>query len=360
MKGLDLCRRYFHECVKPVIEEKYPRINDFYSCALIGSCSDVLENDDEYSCDHEWGPRLLIFIDEKHRHAISELKLILNKNIPFEFLGFCTRFVFDNETGHVRVPSHTHEGFVNIDFYTYDEYINDFLGTLSPSCDLDWLSVPENKLLEITSGEIFYDGNNVLHEKLKIFKAYYPPDVWKYRLAYLWQNIGWNIDIIGLCSKRGDIISEKIAVYKTILPMIKIISAYNRKYSPSYGKWIGKEFYKLPKLADETGFLIEESLKTDDADKIISSLEIIVRKITAFHNTYQELPEINIEKSTSIFSRGFWNIDCQKIADTIYNSVEGELKNMPLHGALDQFVTNEDFLISPKFLKKLNGIYNIR
>ena len=355
MKGLELCRRYYYECVKPIIEEKYSLIKDNYSCALIGWGSDVLQNDDEYSKDHEWGPRLLIFVDNERKYAITELKKLLNEQIPFDFLGYKTRFDFD--ANGVRILSHTNKGVTNIDFFIYDEYIKIFLGVIAPESESDWLYILENKLFEITSGEIFYDANDILRKKLKIYKDYYPLNVWKYRMAYLWLNIGWNIDVIGLLYKRDNIISAKIAVYKTILPLIKLISVYNKKYSPCYIKHIEKEFYKLPHISNETGFLLEECLKTDDMIKIKNNLETIIEKIMIFHNSLSELPNIYIEKP--LYGRGFWDIDCENIANIIYESIQGELKEIPLYGAADQFITNEDFLTSPELIKKLNNIYSI-
>ena len=352
---MDLCRRYFFECVQPIINEKYSSVKDYYSCALIGWGSDVLQNDDEYSRDHEWGPRLLIFVDDEHRYIIQELTDILNKYIPFDFLGFNTRFVCD-EIG-IRIPSSTNKGVTLIDFFTYDEYIENFIGVLAPKSESDWLWILENRLFEITRGEIFYDANDILKTKLQVYKNYYPLNVWKYRMAYCWLNIGWNVDVIGLLYARNNIISAKIAVYKTLIPLIKLISLYNKKYSTCYIKHIEKEFYKLPHISNETGFLLEECFKTDDMLKIKNNLETIIEKIMIYHNSLSELPNIYVEKP--LYRRGFWDIDCEKIADTIYDSIQGELKNIPLHGAADQFITNEDFLTSPEWIKKLNNIYNI-
>jgi hypothetical protein len=100
-------------------------------------------------------------------------------------------------------------------------------------------------------------------------------------------------------------------------------------------------------LANETGLLLEECLKTDDVLKVKSNLEQVIEKIIEFHNTYTDLSNVCIEKSIPIYGRGFWDIDCQKIADTIYASIQGELSKIPLYGAADQFVINEDFLVYP-------------
>ena len=64
VKGLELAKRFYLECVKPLIEERIPEIDRQYAAGLIGFGSDVLGNDDEWSKDHEWGPRLIIFLSK--------------------------------------------------------------------------------------------------------------------------------------------------------------------------------------------------------------------------------------------------------------------------------------------------------
>lgn len=54
IKGLDLCKGFFNECAKPIIDKYFPNLQ--YSAGLIGYGSDVLGYDDEISRDHMWGP----------------------------------------------------------------------------------------------------------------------------------------------------------------------------------------------------------------------------------------------------------------------------------------------------------------
>src|SRR3954471_19312958 len=62
ISGLELNHAYYEEAVRPILNHYAPELA--YSAALIGYGSDVLGYDTESSTDHEWGPRLLLFLDE--------------------------------------------------------------------------------------------------------------------------------------------------------------------------------------------------------------------------------------------------------------------------------------------------------
>ena len=59
--GLELNRLFYQEVVGPLIAAQFPDLA--YSAALIGYGSDVLGYDTALSTDHEWGPRLWLFLD---------------------------------------------------------------------------------------------------------------------------------------------------------------------------------------------------------------------------------------------------------------------------------------------------------
>ncbi|MHA1654890.1 MAG: hypothetical protein ACTSWT_00045 [Candidatus Heimdallarchaeota archaeon] len=61
--GLELNRRFYNEIVKPILKKNYPNLS--YSVARIGFGSDVLGFDTERSTDHDWGPRLELFLEKK-------------------------------------------------------------------------------------------------------------------------------------------------------------------------------------------------------------------------------------------------------------------------------------------------------
>jgi hypothetical protein len=57
--GVELCGRYFHDLVEPILAREFPDLR--YSAALIGYGSEILGFDTPMSTDHNWGPRVLLF-----------------------------------------------------------------------------------------------------------------------------------------------------------------------------------------------------------------------------------------------------------------------------------------------------------
>lgn len=349
MKGLEISRGYYKDIISPIINEHRTYLEDKYCAALIGWGSDVLGNDDELSVDHEWGPRCIIFIPEslsEHKNSIYE---VLNTHIPCEYKGFTTRF---KNKDWVRVPDK--DGDVHIEVTTCKEYMEESIGMYMPTDDIDWLGIPENKLLEFTGGEVFYDGFNEI-TKLREFYSYFPEDVWKFRLSYAWQSLGWNIDLIELTNKRGDILSARHCLSVTLHRLMKIIFLLNREYCPSYYKWLHREFYKLPNLSNKVGIIIEELYIEKDFSIISERLKQIVHYLLEYQNNLGLLP--NVEIKYSWFSRGFFDIDFNHIAEQVQGSIKGDLRNIDLDGALDQWITNEDILLDSRRIKKLRNYY---
>lgn len=58
--GLELSHRFYLEAVRPLLDEAAPGVT--HSAARLGSGSEVLGFDTARSADHEWGPRLQIFL----------------------------------------------------------------------------------------------------------------------------------------------------------------------------------------------------------------------------------------------------------------------------------------------------------
>ena len=62
IQGLELSERFYREAVAPILARRFPQL--VHSAALIGPGSDVLGFDTPQSMDHDWGPRLLLFLSE--------------------------------------------------------------------------------------------------------------------------------------------------------------------------------------------------------------------------------------------------------------------------------------------------------
>ncbi len=351
MKGLALCEKFYRDCVAPILVERCPFLGQRYTAALIGWGSDVTGNDDEISRDHEWGPRLLLFVPDALQDCIEETSRMLNRWIPPRFEGFHTHWRLNREIGSL-VPSET--GAVNIQISTCDDYLRRTIGVTVPQTDLDWLLIPENKLFELTSGEIFYDFEDMLENRLTPFRRYYPADVWKYRVAYLWQRLGWNYDLIGLNLLRGEILSAYVALNRVVAPLIQLTSALHRSYAPCYAKWVGRELGKLSPAAREIGKRLA-GLYRSEIGSVPGAVYEIAGLLLRLQNEADGLPKITPERPA--YDRGFSDLDFQAIADTVFASISGRLKELPLYGAPDQYLTNEDFLLDTAILQRFRAVY---
>src|SRR5579863_5216771 len=61
--GIELARLYHRELVGPLLDRYFPGLA--YSAALVGPGSEVLGFDTPRSTDHDWGPRLQVFLADQ-------------------------------------------------------------------------------------------------------------------------------------------------------------------------------------------------------------------------------------------------------------------------------------------------------
>jgi hypothetical protein len=89
--GLELNRIFYEEIVRPILVARFPDLA--YSAALMGYGSDVLGYDTALSADHEWGPRLLLFLPDDASTGLAEsIDDVLRHELPPTFLGYSTNF----------------------------------------------------------------------------------------------------------------------------------------------------------------------------------------------------------------------------------------------------------------------------
>ena len=84
--GLELSRRFFHELVRPLFVEAFPGLP--YAAALLGPGSEVLGFDTAMSSDHDWGPRLFLFLREVDAAQGDAIGNLLSEHLPETFAGF--------------------------------------------------------------------------------------------------------------------------------------------------------------------------------------------------------------------------------------------------------------------------------
>ena len=92
VSGRELSKRFYQEQVRAVLHTAYPDLP--YSAALLGPGSEVLGFDDEMSRDHNWEPRVLLFLQDADWARYGEaLERSLQEKLPERFAGHPTQFL---------------------------------------------------------------------------------------------------------------------------------------------------------------------------------------------------------------------------------------------------------------------------
>jgi len=99
--GLQLARGFYATVVRSLLEEQFSQVP--YAAALLGPGSEVVGFDSQRSTDHDWGPRLQIFLSDNDvdGHATA-LTAMLASRLPESFRGYPVAFPVTRGPGTVR------------------------------------------------------------------------------------------------------------------------------------------------------------------------------------------------------------------------------------------------------------------
>jgi hypothetical protein len=277
--------------------------------------------DTEISMDHNWGPRLQIFVDDYF--LIKQIKECLSNELPYRYKSFATNFSNKSYDGTTRME-YSESMPINhlIEVNLFEKYLetNYKINKTNNYSKDDWLKFNDQSLIEITSGEVFYDGLNKLN-KTRQELQFYPLDICKLRLAVLWNYI-WNKEaFIGRSIEINDYIGLKIHSCRIVNYLIKILFYLEEKYIP-YSKWFGTAFSKL-KSFTEMETLINKILNCNKPQEIEINLCVLYEKIIEKHNKNNKLPYLK-NKTRNFFNRPYKVIFSENIVEELLKSIEDE------------------------------------
>jgi hypothetical protein len=324
INGIELCRRFHTEVVEPVMTDSYPFLS--YSSALLGPGSEVLGYDTEMSTDHDWGPRVYLFLNEQDIGYSDQIQVSLQGRAPGRFYGLSV---------DVRMTVIT----------TVPRFIESYLAVNQdgPIESVDWLTFPSQSLLEITRGAVYKDDHRLLY-KLRNQLKYYPQDVWLYLMASSWQRIGQEEHLMLRSGFIGDELGSAIIASRLVRDIINLCFLMERQYAP-YPKWFGTAFKHL-KCSDQ----LMPYLWTAQTATTWRERE------HAFNNAYKHLSNMHnglkvtekIPNDVSYFyDRPFKVMNGEVVARLIANQiVDADIKLLAdkrLIGNIDQITDNTDF-----------------
>jgi hypothetical protein len=342
--GLELNERYYREIVAPLLKQFDPNLT--YSAVLIGYGSDVLGFDNATSMDHNWGPRMQIFVSKPDSGRTEPIKDYLRKNLPGEFLGFPTHFSEKGLDGTQRMQVWV-SGEVNhlIEVYEIDQYFNEvFHKDLAELTNLDWLCISEQKLVELTSGRVFHDGLQRL-EKIRSRLSYYPWEVKLIKLAAYWDCISNEEAFVGRAVEFGDLIGAKLISARMVNYLLKICFMLKDKYAP-YSKWFTRQFAELD--LGEIKKAAVEVLTENELKKIEERLAELYMKVLNLQNKAPDLPKVDKE-ITSYYQRPYKVIMADDLVKVLLSAITDEqLKQLDLRVVgIDCKIDSNDFTDLP-------------
>ncbi|MEA3334809.1 MAG: DUF4037 domain-containing protein [Chloroflexota bacterium] len=356
--GLALNRQFYAEVVRPLLDREVPDL--VHSAALMGSGSDVLGFDTATSTDHNWGPRLQLFLPARE-YAAQKVALdeTLQNQLPPAFRGFSVNFSQpDMEDGGTQRMETISTGPVRhlIEIETIDSFFQRHLG-VTPGADLnaiDWLLLSEQSLLEMTEGQVFHDGLGSLLPARERFD-FYPRDVWLYRMAAQWQRLSQEEAFLGRCGDVGDDLGSRIVTARLVRDMMRLAFLMQRRYAP-YSKWLGSAFSRLA-LARELLPLFEQALQAEDWQSRQRPVAAAYSFLAERYNALQITPPID-PSVRDYFGRPYLVIFAERFSRPLQDAISDQvLKGIPLIGAIDQFADSTDLTDDLSLPRRLRVLY---
>lgn len=330
--GLQLAAEFYVAEVRPLLEDRFPALP--YAAALIGQGSEVAGYDSERSADHDWGPRLQVFLSdsdaERHAEAVTET---LTSSLPETFHGYPVAFPVTKEPG--VITRH------RVEVVGLGTWLGFWLGfdPREPVTVTDWLAIPTQRLAEFTSGEVFHDEPGGL-TRARAALAWYPPDLHLHLLACQWQRIAQEEAFPGRCAEAGDDLGSRIVTARLARDLMRLVLLMHRRYPP-YSKWLGTAFARLPGTAAMVASLTA-AISGDGWPEREPYLRDAYETAAELHNQLGLTPPLDT-RTRRYYGRPYKVLGATRFTAALREAItDPQVRRLPLTGAIDQFVDSTD------------------
>ncbi len=313
MKGLELSRKYYEEFGRPMLAEQFKETLPHLAVGLAGQGSECMGYDDGISKDHDFEPGFIIFLpgeDVVDRRTEFLLERAYSK-LPKEFEGF--------ERLGLQAAGGPRHGVIRL-----REFLVKAIGREDANLTVgDWLRIPEQSLIEITDGALFYDGSGEFTEIRKRLSRF-PEAIRLKKLAacllMMAQTGQYNYKRL---VDRGDERGAQLCLIEFERQARHAAFLVNGRYMPYY-KWSYRALSELASLS-ETGDRLYSLISTgntmSEAPAKLETVEDIAARIIC------ELQEQNLTDAVCA--------DLQKHAFSVNDHIsDGNIRNMDIFAAL--------------------------
>ncbi len=324
VSGLRLSGRFYTQVIAAQLHDIA------HSAALLGWGSDVLGYDTLRSTDHGWGPRVLVFTE----HPVPELAL------PETFAGHRVQF------GWAGVEPRAWVTVTRLDSWLQGQLGVDATHELDL---IDWLLIPQQRLLGVTAGAVFADPDGAL-AAVRSRLAWYPDQLWRWLLACQWQLIAQEEAFVARTAEVGDMIGSRVVAARHVRQLMRLALLLSRRYAP-YQKWLGTAFARLDHHDDLPAMLTTALAGSQDA------LGEAFLAMAARQDASGLAPPVHA-RIGNYHDRPARVIMADRYADALSDTITDPwLRTLPLTGSVDQIVDNTDVLERPDLCRRLAPLY---
>jgi hypothetical protein len=345
MQGIELSRRFYLEIVQPWLSSVAPDLQ--HSAALMGYGSELLGLDDELSKDHNWGPRVHLFVsrerfDEHAHRLVAEFSTAAPTHFLGEPIGWRSR-PHPPASGREAIGAAVH----GLEIHTIEGRLEEALALKSVKNlgPLQWLGLSEQRLLAFTAGAVFHDDGERLG-KVRAALAYFPEDVWLYRIACQWRRIAEEQAFVGRAGMVGDDLGSRVIASRLVRDVMRMAFLLERRYAP-YSKWLGSAFAKLP-LSESLSPLVERALLAEDwperGDALAAAYLVLAKRQSADGIGDKCEPIVG-----PYHERPFTTINADDLVEATQAGIrDPAVKVLPVVGSLDQVTDLTPVLEDPE------------
>ena len=240
---------------------------------------------------------------------------------------------------------------------TIDGFFTYYLG-LDPRAELavvDWLMLPEQKLLTVTAGKVYHDGLREL-DQIRRNLAYYPHDLWVYLLACQWSRVAEEEAFVGRAGDVGDELGSQIVAARIVRDLMKLCFLMEQQYAP-YSKWLGTAFARL-RCAPALLPIFRHVLLADSWREREAHLANAYRIVAAMHNELGLTRPLPTEVSR-YHERPYLVLQAEAFAAELQAAVrDPEIRRLPFPvGSADQWVDHTGILSNPHRYRQLRPMW---
>lgn len=334
--ALELSEGFYRDVVEPVVHA-WP-----HAAALLGTGSELLGFDTQRSTDHGWGPRLQVFVAPQH---VDDARGAIDGNLPTEYRGRRVAFGWDD------VPTTHHVEVATLDGWLHAQLGCNPLHAMTP---LDWLLIPQQRLLGVVRGAVYHDEIGTLTATRQRL-AYFPADVRMWMLACQWRRIDQDEPFVGRTAEVGDETGSRLSASRIVRDLMRLHFVLAGRYWP-YAKWFGSAYRQLPASAEMLPGL-DAALNASDYPAREIALVDAYEATARLHNA-SSLTETLDPTVAFFYERPFRVLRSDRFVRACLARVDDEwLRTRPLIGSIDQFVDATDLIEDTTKAHVLRALY---